>query len=75
MPDDEAHDLLDELLSYTVRPENVYLHDWQVGDLVLWDNAVLLHHRQPFPDTQNRLLKRMIIGLPRDSHIVPAAVA
>jgi taurine dioxygenase len=75
MPDDEAHALLDELLAYTVRPENVYLHDWQVGDLVLWDNAVLLHHRQPFPDTQNRLLKRMIIGLPQDGHIVPAALA
>ena len=50
-------------------------YDTEVGDLVLWDNAVLLHHRQPFPDTQNRLLKRMIIELPRDSHIVPALVA
>lgn len=75
VPDGAARDLFDELLSYAVRPENVYRHDWRPGDMVLWDNAVLLHHRQPFPNSQNRLLKRMIIGLSPAEHIIPAAVA
>jgi alpha-ketoglutarate-dependent taurine dioxygenase len=35
--------LLDELLVHATRPEFVYAHRWQVGDLVMWDNRCLLH--------------------------------
>jgi alpha-ketoglutarate-dependent taurine dioxygenase len=74
MPDDEAHAFLDELEHYATRQENVYHHQWQVGDLVLWDNAVLLHRRNEFPNDQNRLLKRMIIELPGEEHPTPGPV-
>jgi alpha-ketoglutarate-dependent taurine dioxygenase len=74
MPDDEASALFDELLSHATREGNVYHHRWQVGDLVLWDNAVTLHRRDAFADDQNRLLKRMIISLDEGSHITPMAV-
>jgi taurine dioxygenase len=43
LPEDEANDLLDRLLAHTIRPENVYDHDWQPGDLVLWDNWRAMH--------------------------------
>lgn len=72
MPHDEARALFDELLRHATRPGNVYTHDWQVGDLVLWDNAATLHRRDAFADEQSRLLKRMIISLPAESHILPA---
>ncbi len=74
MPDEEAQTLFAELLEHATRPRNVYRHHWQVGDLVLWDNAVTLHRRDAFPDEDCRLLKRMIITLPGTTHIVPAAV-
>ena len=74
MPDDEAHDVLDELLRYAVRPGNVYHHDWRAGDLMLWGNAVLLHRRDAFPETGNRLVKRMIIRLPEGPHIIPPSI-
>jgi taurine dioxygenase len=74
MPDDEAADLLDQLLAHATRPGTVYRHEWEPGDLALWDNAVLLHMREGFPADQNRLLKRMIVELPADRHIIPAAV-
>lgn len=74
MPEDEAADMLDRLLEHTVQPENVYDHDWQPGDLVLWDNAVVLHKREGFPDECSRLVKRMILKLYPAEHIIPSMV-
>lgn len=73
MDEAEARALFGELLDAATRDGNVYHHRWQVGDLVLWDNAVTLHRRDAFADEQGRLMKRMIIELPPESHIVPAA--
>jgi taurine dioxygenase len=43
MPDDEAVDLIAELDAYCVRPEFLYRHKWQVGDLLMWDNTSSMH--------------------------------
>jgi len=74
MPADEARALFATLLEHATRSGNVYRHRWRVGDLVLWDNALTLHRRDAFDDAQGRLMKRMIIRLPGDRHVVPAAL-
>lgn len=71
LPQDEADDLLDRLLDHATQPANVYDHDWGPGDLVLWDNATVLHKRESFPETSKRLVKRMIINLDPSRHIIP----
>ncbi len=43
MPDDEALPLIDELSDRTIRPEFLYRHQWQVGDVLMWDNAAVQH--------------------------------
>ncbi|MGA7862453.1 MAG: TauD/TfdA family dioxygenase [Stellaceae bacterium] len=43
MPPDEAIDLIAELDAHCVRPEFLYRHKWQVGDLLVWDNATSMH--------------------------------
>jgi taurine dioxygenase len=43
MPEDEAVDLIAELDSFCVRPEFLYCHQWQIGDLLMWDNASAAH--------------------------------
>ena len=43
MPGDEAVDLIAELDAHCVRPEFLYRHKWQVGDLLMWDNASAMH--------------------------------
>jgi taurine dioxygenase len=43
MPEDEAVDLIAELDAHCVRPEFLYRHKWQVGDLLMWDNATSMH--------------------------------
>jgi taurine dioxygenase len=35
--------LLDELMAHITRPEFVYVHDWEAGDLLIWDNRCLMH--------------------------------
>jgi taurine dioxygenase len=63
--------LLDEIYSFATRPEFVYRHEWQVGDVVMWDNGSTMHRRQPFDPTTRRLMKRTTIFLSRERHIVP----
>ena len=43
MPDAEAVALLDLLAAHATRPEYRYSHSYRVGDVVIWDNASLLH--------------------------------
>ncbi len=40
---DESDALLAELLEFACRPPRCYLHRWQPGDLVVWDNRCVLH--------------------------------
>ncbi len=39
----ESRELLEDLLARATRPEDIYAHRWQAGDLVIWDNRCLLH--------------------------------
>jgi taurine dioxygenase len=71
MPDHEGQQLLDDLTAHATRPEFVYKHDWQIGDLVMWDNALVLHRRDPFDMAENRLLKRTTVRLSPERHILP----
>ncbi len=43
MPEDEGKQLIRELIDHCTQAEFCYTHKWQVGDLVIWDNASSLH--------------------------------
>ena len=47
-------------------PEFVYEHHWQIGDVVMWDNGFLMHRRDAFDPSGNRLLKRTTLKLHRN---------
>ena len=44
MSREESEALLGFLHAHCTRPEFVYRHRWQVGDLVMWDNRSAMHH-------------------------------
>eukprot|EP00747_Dinoflagellata_sp_TGD_P180273 gnl/TRDRNA2_/TRDRNA2_32465_c0_seq1.p1 gnl/TRDRNA2_/TRDRNA2_32465_c0~~gnl/TRDRNA2_/TRDRNA2_32465_c0_seq1.p1 ORF type:complete len:296 (+),score=35.97 gnl/TRDRNA2_/TRDRNA2_32465_c0_seq1:41-928(+) len=44
MTREESLPLLNYLFSRMTRPENVYRHQWQEGDVVVWDNRSTLHY-------------------------------
>jgi len=58
LPLAESEALLDELWSYTTRCELAWGHEWQVGDVVLWDNRCTMHRRDPFDPASRRILHR-----------------
>ena len=43
MPHDEAVALLNELAAHAIQPKFQYSLRYGVGDVVVWDNASLLH--------------------------------
>ena len=44
----EARELIDDLLARMTRDEDLYSHQWRVGDTVIWDNRCLLHRGTPY---------------------------
>lgn len=63
--------LLDEVYQSATCDKFVYAHDWQVGDLVLWDNGFTMHRRTAFDPGKRRLMKRLTMRLERQSHVAP----
>jgi alpha-ketoglutarate-dependent 2,4-dichlorophenoxyacetate dioxygenase len=57
-PVPEGRILLYDLNLHATRPEFVYSHKWQVGDLVIWDNRCTMHRGRPHDETQPRDLRR-----------------
>ncbi len=64
MDRDQSRSLLDELIDHAERPEFVYEHTWDVGDLIIWDNRCVNHARNDFPEDQVRLLRRVTVSEP-----------
>ena len=61
MPDDEAQALIASLIERATLPEYTYLHRWQPGDVIMWDNRCVLHRGRPWPDDQPRHVVRTTI--------------
>jgi alpha-ketoglutarate-dependent 2,4-dichlorophenoxyacetate dioxygenase len=67
----EGRLLLMELIEHATQREFVYRHNWQVGDLVVWDNRCTMHRGMPFDETFPRDLRRVTT---KDG-VAPEAVA
>ncbi len=71
LPDEEAEAILKEINAHATNPQFTYCHEWQAGDLVMWDNGFTMHRRDSYDAEQRRFLKRTSVRLPPDIHIVP----
>ena len=58
--DSEA--LLDRLWDYCVDKNFTYSHNWQPGDVLIWDNRSTLHRRDAFDPSARRILWRCQIA-------------
>ncbi len=61
-PEEEAFQLLFELLEWQTQPEFVYRHAWQKNMLVMWDNRSVLHRATGGYEGHDRLLHRTTIA-------------
>ena len=63
LPLEESERLLDELWAHASRPEFAWGHEWQMGDVLIWDNRCLIHRRDAFdPSTRRKLTRVQIKG-------------
>jgi len=61
MADDAAKALLDRLKEHATQPRYLHTYDYEVGDVIVWDNAQLLH-KAPLTDPNDpRTLWRVTI--------------
>jgi len=64
MPEDEAVALLDELAAHATQPKYMISYPYRVGDVVIWDNASLLHSATLTDPDDPRTLWRITIKEP-----------
>jgi hypothetical protein len=52
LPLDESEALLDRLWAHAVQVPYCWFQEWQLGDLVMWDNRCTMHRGTEFDDTR-----------------------
>ena len=75
MPDDEARDLLDELAQHSTQPKYQLRFKYGVGDIVVWDNAALLHSATLIDPDDARTLWRITVLEESKEAVAPAVLA
>ena len=63
MPEEDALPLIQALSDFVIRPVFLYRHQWQVGDLLMWDNCCAQHRAiKDYALPQRRLMYRVTVN-------------
>jgi alpha-ketoglutarate-dependent taurine dioxygenase len=54
--------LLDDLLDFACQPPRIMRHEWQPGDIAVWDNRCVLHRARPYDHSEARVMKHTRIA-------------
>jgi alpha-ketoglutarate-dependent 2,4-dichlorophenoxyacetate dioxygenase len=54
--------LIEKLTVAATAPGTSYVHRWQAGDVVMWDNRATMHRGRPWPAHEARLMVRTTIS-------------
>ncbi len=55
----ESEQLLNALWAHATQDKFTWHHQWQVGDILIWDNRCVMHHRDPFDGGYRRVMHRI----------------
>lgn len=58
LPIEESDRMLNLVWSYATAPAVTLQHQWELGDVVLWNNFTTMHRRDAFPADEFRTLHR-----------------
>ncbi|MET0271076.1 MAG: TauD/TfdA family dioxygenase [Sphingomonas sp.] len=58
----EGRVILSRLREWATQPQFVYRHEWQPGDLLIWDNTGTMHRVDPYPLEENRMMHRTTLN-------------
>jgi alpha-ketoglutarate-dependent taurine dioxygenase len=70
----EGRALVDELMRHATRPERLYGHAWQEGDLIIFDDVGTMHRREPSDADEIRTMRQLSTMLTDDGCGLPDAV-
>ena len=59
---DQGASLIDEAIAFMTTPDRVYAHQWQVGDVLIWDERAVLHRGTPWPYDEPRTLESICVS-------------
>jgi alpha-ketoglutarate-dependent taurine dioxygenase len=59
---EESRALLARLRDWATQPQYVYRHEWEPGDLLIWDNTGTMHRALPYAADSGRLMHRTILA-------------
>ena len=62
LPVEESRALLARLRDWATQPRYVYRHEWQLGDLLMWDNTGTMHRALPYAVDSGRLMHRTVLA-------------
>ena len=62
LPRADSDAILEELFAIAEDEAIYYEHEWQPGDLLMWDNHASIHMRTDFPRADRRLLRRCTVA-------------
>lgn len=62
LDEERTRDVVARLLEHSTRPENVLAHRWAPGDVVLWDNACVLHRADHSAVVGDRVMHRGMVA-------------
>ena len=71
LPLAESEAFLDEVWRYVALPDAVWTQQWQVGDLLIWDNRSVMHRRAAFDAGARRLMRRTQVRPRRGDDVAP----
>jgi taurine dioxygenase len=54
----ESEALLDEVWAHATQAQFTWSHQWQLGDVLIWDNRCAMHRRDPFDPKSRRIMHR-----------------
>lgn len=61
MEETAGREFVVEVSQFATQPQFVYRHQWQVGDLVFWDNRSSMHRATEFDNKYRRLMRRTTV--------------
>jgi alpha-ketoglutarate-dependent taurine dioxygenase len=61
MEDAASGALIAKLTAHATRREIVYRHEWQIGDVLIWDNCGVMHRAIPYEADSGRLMHRTVL--------------
>lgn len=56
----EGQALVNDLIARMTEPGSVYSHEWQLGDVLIWDERATLHRGRPWPYGEERTLSSFV---------------